>query len=363
MVYGLLTIIMIYLSKISYRKNSYFHMILALLVYAIVFGLRYCVGVDYIGYIKLYDKVAAGVEVDKELAFVGLMKLFLALDLGVDVFFTFCAFFQLFFIFHLFKGHKEIYPYLVLTYMLGGEWLVYSNIIRNMFAFAIVAYSLKFVQRKSPLKHYFWLIVAFFFHKSSALMVVVYPLYLFRPEYFKKRFIQYGLLAGSIVLMNINYIQVFVAQMDGVMTLLGYAEKYAGDDRMDQKVSIGMGFFIELIITCIIIYYSPKVKDYYSKLPINIMYDLFIIGLVIKYSFIGSMLIQRENVYFIGYTFILSAIELSYLKKTKNRYGYFLLLGIYCLLCFAIMYRMMDNSAMFIFNFQDDMFYLKNDFR
>ena len=363
MVYGLLTIIMYHLSLESYRKKKNTYMVFALVVYAIIFGLRYCVGVDYMSYVVMYDKVAAGIEVDKELAFVSLIKVFSSLGLSVGFFFAFCAFFQLFFIFQLFKGFKEVYPYLVLTYMIGGEWLIYSNIIRNMFAFAIVAYSLKYVQSKSPIKHYFWLLVAFLFHKSCAIMVVVYPLYLIRPEFFRKRFIQYALIGVSIILMNINYIQEFVAQTENIIALLGYADKYGMDERMDDDVSIGLGFVIELAITCTIIYYSPKTKEYYSKLPINIMYDLFIVGQVLKYSFIGSLLIQRMNTYFIGYTFILAAIELSYMKRHKIKVGRYILIGLYCLLGFAILYRWNENSALYIFNFQEDLYYLKNPFR
>lgn len=363
MVYGLLTIIMFILFKESYRQKKNSYTIYALLIYSVIFGLRYCVGVDYMSYVVMYEKVASGIDVEKEFGFVGLMKFFSALGLGIEWFFAFCAFFQLFFIFQLFKSQKDILPYLILTFMMSGEMVNYSNIIRNMFAFAIVVYSLKYIQNKSPLKHYFWLFVAFSIHKSCAIMVVLYPLYMLKSEYFKNRLMQYGLLVVSLVLMNLNYIQEFIAQTDSLMALLGYNEKYILDDRMDQKVSIGLGFIIELAIACTIVYYSPKAKEHYAKLPINIMYDLFVVGLVIKYSFIGSLFIQRMNTYFIGYTFILAAMEYACMRKTKIVKGRYILLGLYCMLAFSILYRMVENSAMFIFDFQDDLFYLKNEFR
>ena len=327
--------------------------------------MRYCVGVDYMSYVTMYERVAAGYEVEKEAGFIALMKIFSSLGFSVPWFFAFCAFFQVFFIFQLFRDYKEIYPYLVLTFLMSGEMVYFSNTIRNMFAFAIVVYSLKFVKNRQPLKFYVWLLVAFFIHKSCAIMVVVYPLYLLRPVYFKNRLFQYLLLAGSLVLMNLNYIQVFISQMDSIMALLGYDDHYAMDDRMDQEVTIGLGFVVELAIVLIIILYGHKVKDYYSntKLPINIMYDLFIIGVILKYSFIGSLFIQRMNTYFIGYTFILAATTLSYMKRFYIKMGRYMLLGLYFLLAFALLYRMVENSAMFIFNFQDDLYYLKNDFR
>jgi len=337
-------------------------MIIALLIYAMVFGYRYCVGVDCMSYVGMYKWVASGYEIEKEYGFIGIMKVFSSLGLRVEAFMGFCAFIQLFFIFHLFRNYKEIYPYLFLVFMMSGEFLVYSNIIRSMFAFAIVAYSLKYVQNKKPIIHYLWLLAAFFIHKSSAIMVIVYPLYILSPVLFSKKYVQYGLLIGSLILMNFDYVQEFISQMDSLMALLGYDEKYRMDDRMDQEKSIGLGFFIELSIVCIIIYYSTKIKDYYSKLPVNIMYDLFIIGVILKYSFIGSMLIQRMNVYFVGYTFILAAMVFDYTKRFRIKYGWYLMLSLYCLLAFAVLYKMKDNSAMFIFDFQKDLFYLKNDF-
>ena len=42
--------------------------------------------------------------------------------------------------------------------------------------------------------------------------------------------------------------------------------------------------------------------------------------------------------------------------------GMYDIIGLYCMLGFAILYRMNDNSAMFIFNFQKHLFDLKNEF-
>lgn len=360
-VYGLTTIIMYALSKKSYKCDKETYMMLAILVYSIVFGMRYCVGRDYMAYVEMFEHKAFGYEVDKEAAFVEIIKLFASLGLDVSAFFTFCAFFQLFFIFQAFKQHKEVYPYLILTFMIGGEWLIYSNIIRHIFAFAIFVYSLRFVTGRNPLKHYLWLFIAFFFHKSCAVLVIIYPLYLFTSSYFDRRWIQYVIVLISIVLMNLNYIQEFVSSMDKLLMLMGYYDKYIMDDRMDREVTLGIGFVIELAIACTIIYFSPKIKEHYTRLPVNIMYDMFIVGLAIKYSFIGSMMIQRMNVYFVGFTFILAGLELAYMFKFKRKGG-IVLLGLYCFLGFATLYRMFENSALFIFNFQDNLFYLKKDF-
>lgn len=367
-VYTFLFVIMYMLSKQSAIHNKQSYIIIALILYSATMGLRYGVGVDYFSYVNLYNAIVAGYDhedIGKELGFTLLMKLFAFAGLDITLCFTAYAFIQIFFIFYLFKCNKEIYPFLVLTFMLGGEWLAYCNIIRHMLAFAFFVYSLKFVKDKNWVNHYLFIILSILFHKSAFILIIVYPLYYLKESYFNKRGLQFLCLVISLVLMKVNLIQEFVKRMDVLMMLLGYSDKYGMDERMDEEVSLGPGFVLELSIVCLIIYLSPKIKQYYKNIPVGIMYDLFFVGVLIKYSFIGSMLIQRMNVYFIDMTFILSAICITYLSKIRKGKSTLLkrmYILLYILLFGAILYRMEDNSAMFIFNFQNSLFNLKSGF-
>ena len=192
------------------------------------------------------------------------------------------------------------------------------------------------------------------------MLVVIYPIYLFRPSFFNKRAIQFILLGGSLVMMNLNYIQEFIAYFDKLIVLLGYGDKYLMDDRMDMEVSIGLGFLVEICIALTIIFFSPKVKQYFNSPLLNISYDLFFVGLLIKYSFIGSMLIQRMNLFFLGFTFIAAAFTMAYLFKTRKFMRY-VFVGLYLLFYIGVMMSMKDNTALYVFNFQEQFYHYKYD--
>lgn len=335
-------------------------MVVGLLVYSIVMGLRYGVGTDFFSYQNMYDSSLNGFEVEKEPGFVAIIKF--ATTLGFSN--SFClftyAFVQLFLIFKAFSGYKQIFPFMVITFMLSEEWLMYANVIRHMIAFAIFVYALKFIINRNLIKYLLSIACACLFHKSAAVLVVIYPIYLFRPSFFNNRAIQFILLGGSLVMMNLNFIQEFIAYFDKLIALLGYGDKYLLDDRMDMEVSIGLGFLVELCIALTIIFFSPKVKQYYNSSLLNISYDLFFIGVLIKYSFIGSMLIQRMNLFFLGFTFIVAAFTMTYLFKTKKLMKY-AILCMYLLFFTGVMMSMKENTALYVFNFQEQFYHYKYD--
>ena len=335
-------------------------MLVGLIIYSIIMGLRYGVGTDFFSYQNMYDGTLYDFEVEKEPGFIAIIKFATTFGLGNPFCLFIYAFIQLFLIFKAFTEYKQVFPFLVITFMLSEEWLMYANVIRHMIAFAIFVYALKFIVNRSVVKYILAIAIACLFHKSAAVLIVIYPIYLIRPSFFNKRAIQFVLLGGALVMMNLNFIQEFIAYFDKLIVLLGYGDKYLMDDRMDMEVSIGLGFLVELCIALTIILFSPKVKQYYNSPLINISYDLFFIGLLIKYSFIGSMLIQRMNLFFLGYTFIVAAFTMAYLFKTKKlmRYAFLLL---YLLFFTGVMMSMKDNTALYVFNFQEQFYHYKYD--
>lgn len=359
-IYSFLTLFMIYCARKASRYNKFSYMLVGLVLYSIIMGLRYGVGTDFFSYQNMYDGTMYGLEVEKEPGFVAIIKFAVTLGLGNPFCLFTYAFIQLFLIFKTFSGYKQVFPFMVITFMLSEEWLMYANVIRHMIAFAIFVYALKFIINRNLIKYLLAIALACLFHKSAAVLIVIYPIYLIRPSFFNKRSIQFILLGGSLVMMNLNFIQEFIAYFDKLIVLLGYGDKYLMDDRMDMEVSIGLGFLVEICIALTIIFFSPKVKLYFNSPLLNISYDLFFIGLLIKYSFIGSMLIQRMNLFFLGFTFIAAAFTMAYLFKTRKlmRYAFVCL---YLLFFTGVMMSMKDNTALYVFNFQEQLYHYKYD--
>ena len=87
--------------QISQRSFWHFETIFPLLIFAVVFGMRYDVGVDHLGYLHGYlDKIHVG---KNEPLFFLLSELGWRLNWHYVIYFSIVAFIQVFFFFYAFK--------------------------------------------------------------------------------------------------------------------------------------------------------------------------------------------------------------------------------------------------------------------
>src|SRR5690554_4002067 len=145
-VYSLLMFTMILFAVYAARRNGYistsglvvkrsfwrFEIIFPLILFAIIFGMRYDVGVDHLSYLEKYlERFHAG---KNDLLFNLLSELGWRLNLHYVVYFSIIAFIQVFFFFYAFKNERYLYPFLVFFLFTNGEWLNWMNVIRQALA-------------------------------------------------------------------------------------------------------------------------------------------------------------------------------------------------------------------------------------
>ena len=352
-VYISLSIILYFASKRA-ESAGLNQLIIAMVVYAVIFGLRLGVGVDFWGYKQWYDLAYAGLGVNdnSELGFNLLIKICVALGMPFSVFLTIIAFMQIYLIFLSIKPYKSVYPMLALTFMLGCIWLTYANGLRQQLAFCIFAYSIQFISNKSLLKHYACIILACAFHSSAILLVPFYLLFYLRIEWFKNIGIQLVLFVIALIASTMSIVTNLVEPVEQFAELLGYGY-YFNNSKYEfaTEVHIGIGYFINLFVVLIIIVNSNYVKRFYDNSFIRIIYDLFFIGVLWHYIFIDSQLFSRINYYFYGFQYIFAAFSLVALRQ-KRRVCFYLLLILYILIFIATLYRMSENTSLFVFNWQ-----------
>ena len=93
------------------RSFFRFEVLFPLVLFAIVFGMRYDVGVDHLGYLYGYlEKIDVG---KGEPLFQFLSKTGWYLNLHYTVYFGIIAFIQVFFFFYAFKNERYLFPLLV----------------------------------------------------------------------------------------------------------------------------------------------------------------------------------------------------------------------------------------------------------
>ncbi len=364
-VYISLTIIMLYLSYIGRAKQQWKYMVYAVVLYAVVFGMRYGVGVDYFNYLNNYNAYNTssgqfGVSQNFEAGF-GLLTGFLAsIHAHYTVYFGVIAFLQLFFTFLALKDEHRLYPYLIFSFMIGAYWLSYSNCLRHILAMGLWIWALKFITEKKIWQYYLAIAVACSMHTTALALLLFYPIFRWKQEWFRNIYLELGLLAVAVGLMMVNPLQSLLKNFDTLIAMAGY-EVYLDSDhanQMNSEATLGLGFMVSLVINILLIVYSNKVKEFFKSKYLNIAYDLFIIGIMLKYIFINSMLFLRASYYFIYMIIIVTAFTMYYARQ-KNKPLFYALAALLVVLFFGTLRSGDDNTASYLFFWQKDLFYLK----
>ena len=354
LIYLILILVLYLAGKLAEQRNNLGYIVGAVFFYAIIFGLRSGVGVDFWGYKEWFDYSAAGFGAYKNMepGFNLLINICVKAGLPFSFFLGLIAFGQLLLIYLAIKPYKSVYSMLALTFMLGCVWLTYANGLRQQIAFCIFAYSLHFISQKSWIKYYICVLVACTFHTSAILLVIFYPLFAFRQEWFKNRFLQFILLTIALLLSSKSLVTSLVEPVEQIADVIGYGHYFDSEhSQFSHEIEIGLGFVINLLLVIYLIYNSTIVKTYYKSAFINNIYDLFMVGVLWQYVFIDSMLLSRINYYMLGFQYIWGALSLTALART-NRNQYYIILGLYILVFIATLYRMNENAALFMFNWQ-----------
>ena len=130
-------------SKRSASSGNMSNILIAISIYALIFGLRYGVGYDTNAYIESYSDYGKGyVEKEIEPGFLFLNQSIYSLGLPSWFFLSVVAFLQLGLVYFAYRREKNVYAYLSLTFMLGCVWLSYSNGLRQVLAFCFFVSSI-----------------------------------------------------------------------------------------------------------------------------------------------------------------------------------------------------------------------------
>ena len=351
-------------SKRSEFNNSLNPILFALIVYSVIFGLRYGVGTDHLSYLEAYNEASNGTaENNIEIGFAMITNTMARIGLPSFIYFTILAFIPVFLVYKSEENTKVLYRHLSFVFVFGCIWLTYNNGLRQVVAFAIWVYSLQYIIKKKAIIYFILILLAMSFHKSAAILLLIYFIYHFtRKEWFSNVWKQIGCVIIAVVLGQLNFPQKISAFIDRVLITTGYGTYL--DDYYHQMVvkenieSIGVGFIIILLINITNIIYSEKVKLTVNDSKITFIYNLYFIGVIVFYLFNSSLIISRINMYFYGFSFIFSAYVLYYLKISGNQIPLKSLVALYMLLFVGYLYRMFDNDSAFYFIWQEDLYRL-----
>lgn len=308
-------------------KRSFwrFEVIFPLILFAIIFGMRYDVGVDHLGYLHGYlQKIHVG---KNEPLFFLFAEIGWKLNWHYVLYFGLIAFTQVLFFFYAFKNERYIYPFLVFFLFTNGEWVFWMNGIRQALAMCIWIFSIKYIEEKKLWKYLIWCVVATLIHKSAIVLIVFYPILRNGRDYFKSIPLQLILLGSAFILKEVFYVVFsYIEPLINTYTNILGSDMYSGYntevlmESFRKSDGTGLVYLFRIILNVIIILYSKRLKLYYNSKRFNIIYFFFFIGLLTMYVFpVGFISLTRPFRYFYIFPSIMYAFFLYYLFKTKLR--------------------------------------------
>lgn len=317
------------------------------LLFAIVFGVRYGVGVDHLSYVA--DYLGKTVERDWESAYAFLKNLFRRADLHFSWFFGFLAFLQISFFSAAFKD-RDKYPWLILSLFLGCQWWLWCNGIRQSLAACIFVFSTQFIQERKPIPYLLCVVIAFLFHRSAILLAPLY--FIGHIDLFKNKWLPWTVFAISLLISRYSLLDDYIAQNFSDIALF-FDYDYSADDALSrleiaQGQSTGYGRLVSLSISCLILALAQPARSYYNNEWFTILLNLFLIGLFGLTAFDGSVILKRPFGYFSAFRVIIIAYMLFYLfhqKSNKNSVLGWLLIVLVSLTFIAVLYRGESNAA------------------
>lgn len=362
-IYISLSTIMFLLCKSAFKENEWGYVVSAVLIYAVIFGCRYGVGKDFFAYEYIYNCTLDGLLAnipDWEFGFMSILKTLAKFRLHSSCFFGVIAFLQLILIFASVKKDKYVYTYLVFTYMIGCVWLAFSNGLRQELAFCFFAFALTFADKKEWYKHYSIILMAISMHNSAYLLLLFYPILILKKEWFANVKFQLSILILAYLIGESKLLSQYLFLFDEVLSIDAFSDSYGAylgyEDKLYSEVTKGLGYYIFLLMDIILVAHSTKIKKYTSNNYLIVIYNFYFIGTILRHAFIDSHLIQRVNYYFYGFQFILAAYSLYYFYQSRSYKYFYLLLSLYVLTFVATMSKMEDNTALFRFFWEKDLF-------
>lgn len=344
-----------------------------ILLFTLVFGLRYNVGVDWLNYADAYDGDLQYMQLEDitdnvfEPAFNFIVYICHQLSLSKYGLFSVLAFIQITLIYAtLKKTDRSLIKYVYVAFIFSGFAITdFTNVIRQHISVCFFMYGLTFVPQKQYIKYWICCVLALLFHHSALIIFPLCFIWIRRSDIFQRPAIQSVILAICFIATFFDIIPKILSYTESLITLIGY-DNYidqATDLTFDTKFSVSR--LIEVLSLFIIVYFSNDIKKHYNSDLFNMMYDLFFIGICCKYLFLGNMMFRRISLYFIDYYFILYGAALAYFAatyKTQTRnfvcavYIYFAIFMLYA----KQIYYCESSTGAYVTCFQEDLHYLKD---
>ena len=361
--YTLLMAFMILLSMPSVRANvlnydrptlsvPYWgpNLILLVLLYAIIIGCRYYVGIDYEAYLEWYEilNVTGIYPRDIEFGYEFLNQVLHKVNAHFAFLFIFIAFFQVFFIYKALEKFPFIIPWYLFFFFTYLLMFSSMNIMRQTLAYFVFFYAMNLAIEKRYFLALVCCIFGFSFHTTIVIPIAIFPFLFF--DWFKNKYVQIGLIlfVSAFASQVLTYGLMLVSP---VVTMLGYGYYVENLDYMyeiSEKGNVGAGTarILFFILDMVVIWYSPNLKEIFKPYHFYKYYNLYFLGAFLERIVYNNFILARTNDYLLNFRVLILSFLCFYLvNSSSNRQLKLFITGIISVMMLAYFYRAIYNSA------------------
>lgn len=383
-IYGLLTMVMvvcgIYASRRQFRFEhrfvgginthtnlsfAYREIWLPIILFSIIFGCRYDVGIDQMTYLDIY---LGRIPNNKEFLWRLSVDLFNACGVHFAFYFAFWAFVQIFLVYYAIKNYRFLFPYLAFYLMVGHFFLTYMNGIRASLASCIFFYSIQYVINRKFLKYCLCIIIASLIHKTAIVLLFFYPLLVRKDDWFCIKSQIIILITAIVLWINRDWClsiltRVFVFFIELFNYQGGYQYAFNnprfGIAIFEQGAhlgrNLGIGQFIDLFLGIVIMAFQNRLKKKYDTPLFRISYTFWFLSFVGGIIAGKSYVLERPLLYLMNFKLLILAYLTHYCFSSKNitkRLVGAVFVFIYIVLFINIISMGEANKSMFTFFWQ-----------
>lgn len=330
------------------QRNKYADIILicAGVVFSLMCGFRYSVGVDCESYATTYYDIRRGISTESllvatEQAYIFLMRFFAAFNAPVCVFMGFLAFLEYSFFFKTFKKRSFLLPYLGVILILGPFFLSWMNGIRQTIASCIFVLAMQLLVDKKRLIWYLLLIgLATLFHKSALILLpfIFFVNYNHQPN----KMLLICILAVCFFLGRLSFFSGYLQYLEDILPFLNYSnyseslETFVEDS---ADINFGVRSMMALLSFVIVIMYSDNLfKSFRNDRFFKVSFLMsFVYACLFLLTFSMNSIFKRPMLYMMPFVLICQAYSLFLMRRRKHHILFMISIMVFC------SYTIMEN--------------------
>ena len=333
------------------RYGTFFPIIIALLIYSLIFGMRFGVGTDHLSYYLEYKTWDCS---HYEIGYGFIVNSFRTLGLPFPCYFGFIAFIQVFPFFFVFRNFKhDFYLYLVFALIFSVAWLSLCNGLRQWVAVGLIFWSFKYLNKKEWWKYILIVLFSSLFHTSAFVMLIMTP-YAFLNPVFNKSKVKLLILAFAVFTGYRIGASQWLDAVDNFFSMITFSSAdrynyYLSDGFLEEESGIGIGYILNTITCFAFVAYSEKAKSFYKSRWVSLLFEFYFLGCCFDFLLQSVHVLHRINMYLFGWSFIIYALNIYSAAKQKDVIWKRILIFLVFMSFPANLYRADENTSQFYF--------------